>query len=81
MVFQDYKLLYDRNLFENVALPLHVLGYSGREIPDRVEEALELVIMVGITLFMIRTNWRISRAEGILLVVINLVRWYFDFAS
>ena len=44
MVFQDYKLLYDRNLFENVALPLHVLGYSEREIPDRVEEALELVL-------------------------------------
>ena len=47
MVFQDYKLLYDRNLFENVALPLHVLGYSGREIPDRVEEALELVGLEG----------------------------------
>ena len=40
MVFQDYKLLKDRNLFENVALPLHVLGYSKREIPDRVDEAI-----------------------------------------
>ena len=47
MVFQDYKLLKDRNLFENVALPLHVLGYSNREIPDRVEEALDLVGLVG----------------------------------
>tara|TARA_B100000029_G_scaffold83810_1_gene74623 strand:+ start:3125 stop:3778 length:654 start_codon:yes stop_codon:yes gene_type:complete len=43
MVFQDYKLLSDRNLFDNIALPLHVLGYPGREIPDRVDEALELV--------------------------------------
>ncbi|RPH03438.1 MAG: ATP-binding cassette domain-containing protein [bacterium TMED46] len=43
MVFQDYKLLGDRNLFDNVALPLHVLGFSSKEIPDRVDEALELV--------------------------------------
>ena len=47
MVFQDYKLLGDRNLFENVALPLHVLGFKGRDIPDRVEEALELVGLDG----------------------------------
>ena len=47
MVFQDYKLLNDRNLFENVALPLHVLGYSNREIPNRVDEALDLVGLVG----------------------------------
>jgi len=47
MVFQDYKLLGDRNLFENVALPLHVLGFKGRDIPGRVEEALELVGLDG----------------------------------
>jgi Predicted ATPase involved in cell division len=47
MVFQDYKLLKDRNLFENVALPLHVLGYSNKEITDRVDEALDLVGLVG----------------------------------
>ena len=47
MVFQDYKLLDDRNLFENVALPLHVLGYSAGEIYERVEEALELVGLEG----------------------------------
>ena len=47
MVFQDYKLLGDRNLFENVALPLHVLGFNGRDIPGRVEEALELVGLDG----------------------------------
>jgi len=43
MVFQDYKLLGDRNLFENIALPLHVLGFSAKDISTRVEEALELV--------------------------------------
>ena len=47
MGFQDYKLLGDRNLFENVALPLHVLGFKGRDIPGRVEEALELVGLDG----------------------------------
>ena len=43
MVFQDYKLLGDRSLFENIALPLHVLGFSAKDISIRVEEALELV--------------------------------------
>ena len=43
MVFQDYKLLGDRSLFENIALPLHVLGFSASDILTRVEEALELV--------------------------------------
>ena len=47
MVFQDYKLLGDRNLFENVALPLHVLGFKGGDISGRVEEALELVGLIG----------------------------------
>ncbi len=47
MVFQNYVLLPDRNLFDNVALPLHVLGFPGRDIPDRVEEALDLVGLVG----------------------------------
>ena len=43
MVFQDYKLLGDRSLFENIALPLHVLVFSANDISTRVEEALELV--------------------------------------
>ena len=47
MVFQDYKLLPDRNLFENVALPLHVMGFAASQIPARVEEAIELVGLEG----------------------------------
>tara|TARA_B100000029_G_scaffold367052_1_gene360474 strand:+ start:401 stop:1054 length:654 start_codon:yes stop_codon:yes gene_type:complete len=47
MVFQDYKLLSDRNLFDNISLPLHVLGYSNKEIQLRVEEAMELVGLDG----------------------------------
>ena len=47
MVFQDYHLLSDRNVFHNVALPLHVMGYRANEIPYRVDEALELVGFEG----------------------------------
>ena len=47
MVFQDYKLLQDRNLFENVALPLHVMGFPSKEISLRVDEAIELVGLEG----------------------------------
>ncbi|MFQ6606225.1 MAG: cell division ATP-binding protein FtsE [Fidelibacterota bacterium] len=43
MIFQDYHLLGDRNLFENVALPLHVLGYSRLEIAERVQDVLQAV--------------------------------------
>ena len=47
MVFQDYKLLNDRNLFENVALPLHVMGFGTSQISARVDEAIELVGLEG----------------------------------
>ena len=29
LIFQDHKLLYDRNCFENVILPLHINGITG----------------------------------------------------
>jgi cell division transport system ATP-binding protein len=47
MVFQDYKLLTDRTLFENISLPLHVLGFNNKEIKNRVDEALDLVGLTG----------------------------------
>ena len=47
MVFQDYKLLHDRNVFENIALPLHVFGYPENQIKDRVDESIELVGLEG----------------------------------
>ena len=37
MVFQDYHLLDDRNLFENIALPLHVIGVEKDEIVEKEE--------------------------------------------
>ena len=43
VVFQDHKLLTDRTVFDNVALPLVVAGYSHREIGRRVRAALDQV--------------------------------------
>ncbi len=47
MIFQDYKLLHDRTIFDNVALPLIVAGYNPREIPRRVRAALDKVGLLG----------------------------------
>src|SRR5690606_27263875 len=40
IVFQDHKLLYDRSVFDNVALPLVIIGLGPREIARRVRAAL-----------------------------------------
>ena len=42
-VFQDHKLLFDRNAFENVALPLRVAGAARDEVGRRVRAALDKV--------------------------------------
>jgi len=47
VVFQDHKLLYDRSVFDNVALPLVILGLGPREIERRVRAALDLVGLLG----------------------------------
>ena len=36
MVFQDYRLIYDRTIYENIALPLHIEGASKKYIKDKV---------------------------------------------
>ncbi len=43
LMFQDHKLLFDRNAFENVMLPLHVNGFERREAARRVRAALDKV--------------------------------------
>jgi cell division transport system ATP-binding protein len=43
LVFQDHKLLYDRNCFENVVLPLRINGVTGQEAAKRVRAALDKV--------------------------------------
>lgn len=43
VVFQNHQLLFDRTLFDNVALPLLVSGYQPREVGRRVRAALDKV--------------------------------------
>jgi cell division transport system ATP-binding protein len=43
VVFQNHQLLFDRTVFDNVALPLLIHGYQPREIGRRVRAALDKV--------------------------------------
>ncbi len=43
LVFQDHKLLYDRNCYHNVALPLAINGITGAEAGKRIRAALDKV--------------------------------------
>ncbi|NJO16929.1 MAG: cell division ATP-binding protein FtsE [Thioploca sp.] len=43
MTFQEHRLLFDRTVFDNVALPLVIAGYRHQEIRRRVRAALDKV--------------------------------------
>ena len=43
LIFQDHKLLFDRSVFDNVALPLTICGFPRREVGRRVRAALDKV--------------------------------------
>jgi cell division transport system ATP-binding protein len=47
MIFQDNRLLTDRSVYDNVALPLRVAGADPRELPKRVRAALDKVGLLG----------------------------------
>ena len=46
-VFQDFRLLYDKTVYENIVLALRVVGASEREIKNAVSYALNQVGLVG----------------------------------
>ena len=43
VVFQNHQLLFDRTIFENVAMPLQISGYEPEDIGKRVRAALDKV--------------------------------------
>lgn len=42
-VFQDHKLLFDRNAFDNVLLPLQISNFDSKTVASRVRAALDKV--------------------------------------
>ncbi len=47
MIFQDHQLLFDRTVFDNVALPLVIAGYRHQDIGRRVRASLDKVGLLG----------------------------------
>ncbi|AEJ00236.1 cell division ATP-binding protein FtsE [Nitrosomonas sp. Is79A3] len=42
-IFQDHKLLFDRNVFDNVLLPLQISNFDNKTVAGRVRAALDKV--------------------------------------
>lgn len=42
-IFQDHKLLFDRNVFDNVLLPLQISSFDNKTVASRVRAALDKV--------------------------------------
>ena len=47
MIFQDFKLLNDRNIYDNIALPLEIGGIPASDIKDKVFDVLDAVQLSG----------------------------------
>lgn len=47
VVFQDFKLLSNRNVYENVSFALEIVGYGNNEIKHTVPRVLEIVGLKG----------------------------------
>ncbi len=68
MVFQDYKLLPKKTVFENIAYAMEVIGEKPRNIKKRVMEVLDLVgLKHKIRSF--QMNFQVVSNSGLLLPV------------
>ena len=47
LVFQDHKILFDRNVLQNVLLPLRIIGYDRATAEKRARIAIEKVGLSG----------------------------------
>ena len=47
VIFQDFRLIEDKTVFENVAFAMHVVGATNRDIARRVPYVLDLVGLAG----------------------------------
>lgn len=47
VIFQDFRLIDDKTIYENVAFAMHVIGARGKEIKKRVPYVLDLVGLEG----------------------------------
>ena len=47
MIFQDFKLINDRSVFENIALPLYLLGTSNDIVEQKVNNVLSKVGLIN----------------------------------
>ena len=47
IVFQDHKILFDRNVLQNVLLPLRIIGYDHKQAEARAKVAIAKVGLTG----------------------------------
>ncbi len=47
VVFQDFKLLQNKNVFENIAFALEIVGYGNKEIQHTVPRVIDIVGLNG----------------------------------
>lgn len=72
VIFQDHRLLMDRTVFDNVALPLVIAGYSHQEIKKKVHAALDKVgLLKKVTRFPVALSGGEQQRVGIARAVVN----------